>query len=179
MVTNLFFIHKRQIAVFALCDGKLTPFLKDSQMFFDIEENFWNWWKVRSQYQNGDETDLCFVWDEKNPLVFEDRFFAPKLSNTLWRRESVELVLKEIGFSACIQDSEGEFVGEEEGVKFLTNTNLKKETEMYRYYRELNEHRERARQKFAPKKREPKLCETKTKKRIQGDMLTENKEFNQ
>lgn len=179
MITNLFFVKKGQIAVFALCDGKLTPFLKDDRLFFDIEENFWDWWRVRSQYQNGDEKDLCFVWDEKNPLIFESSFFTPKLHNTQWRRGSVELVLREIDFSACIQDDEGVFVGEESGIRFLTNANLMIETEMYRYYRELNEQRERERQKFAPKKREPKLCETRTKKRIQGDALTENKEFNQ
>lgn len=179
MISHLFFVRKGQVAVFAFCDGKLTPFLKDSKVFFDIEENFWDWWQVRSQFKDGEKTDLCFVWDKQDARIFDSDFFLPKLIGSLWDRKKVELVLKELDFSASIQDENGEFVGEDRAERFLTNANLIAETEMYRYYRELNEQRERARQSFVLTKKETKLCEAKKKRRIQGDAITENKEINQ
>ncbi|TQR33137.1 hypothetical protein DMB92_04050 [Campylobacter sp. MIT 99-7217] len=153
-ICNLFLLKEGQIAVFKLHNNELTNLTKEGEVFFTLEQDFWQWWQDKTSFEKDEnELDLAFVWDEENPLFFESEFFKPCLENSLWQRSWLEDILKKIAKDMGIKSYDGDLVGKGEiylnsnikldknikakkDIKQDSEENLEEETEMYRFFKQ-------------------------------------------
>ena len=96
--TYLFFIEKGNISVFSY-KKKKTDELKYGikvvpncgEDTFELTEDFWKWWKAVVSYTESDETDICFLYDEKNSLIehiLSDKI-ADNNADSVWDTSSI------------------------------------------------------------------------------------------
>ena len=71
IVKNIICLENDRASVIRLKSDKLEFVKKDGEIDFGISIDFWDWWKKVVSYVEGDEVDICFIFD-KNYLIYSD-----------------------------------------------------------------------------------------------------------
>lgn len=124
MICNLFFIKNEEIAVFRLFGEQIVPLKKDGNIFFKVEEDFWEWWKDTIDYVDGDILDFCFVWDKELQIISQSPFFICNSTNSVWNSQSMLNVLNFVDKDGGVHDQYGGVIGNLKGSKYQTNCQL-------------------------------------------------------
>lgn len=129
MICNLIFIKNEEIAVFRLIGEQIVPLKKDGNIFFKIEEDFWEWWKDTIDYVDGDILDFCFIWDKEAQVIFQSPFFVHNPVDSGWDTQTILSVLSFVDKSGGVYDQYGESAGNPKGNRYQTNIQLYRNNE--------------------------------------------------
>ena len=93
IVKNLICLEKDQASVIRFRSDKLEFIKKDGEIDFPITIDFWDWWKKVVSYVDGDEVDLCFVYDKNYDLLQNDEILTNNVINSeksSWKIEHIK-----------------------------------------------------------------------------------------
>lgn len=126
MLQFFFLIRENQIAIFKLKNKAIMEHKKEGELFFDIEANFWTWWKENVEFDPSDNLDLAFVWDKKDEYIFKNEFFKEKLEESIWDKNDIISILKSLNIEALLNDGIGHTlsIGKKPQLQLFTNINL-------------------------------------------------------
>lgn len=82
MVKNIIFVENSNVSVIRLKKDRLEFLKKDGEVEFPITVDFWDWWKMSLSYIDGDEVDICYVYDKDYDFLSEEFIQNSNILNT-------------------------------------------------------------------------------------------------
>ena len=89
----LFFVQNNKIAVLYTHGREISFLSKDGDIFYDIKENFWTWWKDNIDFMDEEARDFVFVWNNKNEVIFNSPYFCEQRINSAWDKDTLMRIL--------------------------------------------------------------------------------------
>ena len=93
IIKNLICLENDRASVIRLKDDELNFVKKDGETDFPITIDFWEWWKRVVSYIDGDDVDICFIYDKKYDLLSENNILKKNIVNTndsKWKVEHIK-----------------------------------------------------------------------------------------
>ena len=82
--TYIFLLDNGKIMIFHAVEDDFEIIPNLGEECFPIDENFWDWWKETVSYIDGEETDLCFIYDKHYDII-EDAPESGAKKESFWQ----------------------------------------------------------------------------------------------
>ena len=93
IVKNLICLENNRVSVIRYKANKLEFVKKDGEIDFPITMDFWEWWKRAVSYIEGEEVDICFIYDKNYDLLQNDEIIKKNVLNSdesIWKIDIIK-----------------------------------------------------------------------------------------
>ena len=129
----LFFVQNDKIAVLYTHGREISFLSKDGDIFYDIKEDFWTWWKDNIDFMDEEARDFVFVWNNKNEVIFNSPYFCEQRIKSAWDKDTLMRILSYfqdknlLNHAIKVQSDDGKSIGDIHSNEIYL-TNMKFET---------------------------------------------------
>lgn len=86
-----------QVSAATFQNNKYCPIKDDGNEKIQLRKNFWEWWKEKMEYVEGDMVDICIISDQKYPeLELTDFSNIVSEGETFWKEANIRSFLEVI-----------------------------------------------------------------------------------
>ena len=86
-----------QVSAVTFQNNKYCPIKDDGNEKIQLRKNFWEWWKEKMEYVEGDMVDICIIGDQKYPeLELTDFSNIVSEGETFWKEANIRSFLEVI-----------------------------------------------------------------------------------